>query len=86
MMTKEGDSKLAFGYERNKPIFGSWQGATKSVISWTLISSMLQKIHQREVQGAIFMTPNRKSKVEQSTLGFLDDNNNCVTGREGTMI
>jgi hypothetical protein len=86
VLTKAGESRLTFGYENERPIFGSWQGATKLVVSWTLISSILQKIHQNEMRGAIFNSPDRQRKIEQSTIGFVDDNNNCVTGRKGSRI
>ena len=84
VMTKAGESKLTFGYERERPIFGSWQGATKSVISWTLVSSILQKIHQKEVGGATFRS--KKRVVKQPTIGFVDNNNNCVTKKKGKKI
>lgn len=32
------------------------------------------------------MTPDRKIKRAQSTIGFVGDNNNCITGRKGTRI
>lgn len=36
VMTKAGESKLTFGYDKDRPIFGSWQGATKSEIAGCL--------------------------------------------------
>lgn len=61
--TKGGVSKRTFGYTKDKPIFGSWQGATKSVINWVLISSILQKIHQDTVAGATFESTDHIVKV-----------------------
>ena len=84
--TQGGTSKLTFGYSNNKPIFGSWQGATKSVINWVLMSSSLQRIHQNHIKGATFQSTDKKITVLQSIVGFVDDNNNCVTGEEGTSI
>lgn len=51
VMTKAGGPKLAFGYGREKTIFGSWQGATKSVISWTSISFILQRYTKKGGRG-----------------------------------
>lgn len=86
VMTKAGESKLTVKYGREKPIFGSWQGATRLVISWTLISSILQKTHQKKVGGATFKSQDKKKVVIQSTAGFVDDNNNCVTERKWRKI
>jgi ribonuclease HI len=77
--TKNGISKDSFGYTKEEPIFGSWQGATKSVVSWVLTSSVLQEIHFQEAPGAHFKSTDGTIKVRQSTVGFVDDNNNCVT-------
>ena len=70
-----------FGYTRDEPIFGSWQGATKSVVSWVLTSSIIQEIHSNEVKGATFESTDGATTVNQSTVGFVDDDNNCVTRR-----
>lgn len=58
------------------------QGATKSVVNWVLTSSVLQKIHQQSVQGTAFESSDSTGKVTQSTVGFVDDNNNCMTEKE----
>lgn len=39
------------GYTPAIPIFGSWQGATKSVVNWVLTSSVIQKIHLTTFKG-----------------------------------
>ena len=80
--TKNGVSMSTFGYTRDEPIFGSWQGATKSVVSWVLTSSIIQEIHSNEVKGATFESTDGATTVNQSTVGFVDDNNNCVTRDE----
>lgn len=73
--TKNGISKQSFAYTKEKPIFESCQGATKSVVNWVLTSSILQQIHQESVQWAIFESKDSTVKATQSTVGFLDDNN-----------
>lgn len=72
-------SKNTFGYTSEKPIFGSWQEATKSVVNWILTSSVIQTIHCQDVPGAAFETTDGKVKFTQSTVSFVDDNNNCVS-------
>ena len=79
LATRNGISEQSFGYTKEDPIFGSWQGATKSVINWVLTSSMIQKIHQDTVQGASFKSTENQTEVNQTTIGFVDDNNNCVS-------
>lgn len=76
---KERISKQTFRYTKEKPIIGSWQEATKSVVTWVLTSLVIQDIHCGEVPGATFERTDGKTKVNQSTVGFVDDNNNCVT-------
>jgi hypothetical protein len=80
--TANGISRRSFGYSPDKPIFGSWQGATKSVINWVLMSSLIQQIHSDKVKGAEFESTDGKTRVTQTTVGFVDDNNNCVTGEK----
>ena len=79
LATRNGISEQSFGYTKEDPIFGSWQGATKSVINWVLTSSMIQKIHQDTVQGSSFKSTENQTEVNQTTIGFVDDNNHCVS-------
>lgn len=52
-----------------------------------LTSSIIQTIHGESVQCATFESTNGTTKVVQSTVGFVDDNNNCATKeREGAPI
>lgn len=76
---RNGISEQSFGYSQDDPIFGSWQGATKSIVNWVLTSSIIQKIHQASVEGANFKSTENQTEVSQTTIGFLDDNNNCVS-------
>ena len=62
LATKNGISKQAFGYTKEAPIFGSWQGASKSVVSWVLTSSLIQEIHCGDVPLARFESTEAKSK------------------------
>lgn len=50
------------------------------------MSTRLQKRHQKEVEAVECKTPDRKRRVKQSTVGFFDDRNNCVMGKEGMKI
>ena len=83
LTTKNGISKESFGYSNANPIFGSWQGATKSVVNWVLTSSIIQNIHQATTEGATFQSTDGEIEVRQSTVGFVDDNNNCVSQLRG---
>ena len=56
LTTKNGISKESFGYSNANPIFGSWQGATKSVVNWVLTSSIIQNIHKATTEGATFQS------------------------------
>lgn len=46
------------------------------------MSSTLQKIHQEKVSGAVFEGTDGEAAAVQSTVGFVDDNNKCVTREE----
>lgn len=84
--TKNGRPRRSFGFTKGKPIFGSWQGATKSVVNWVLLISTLQKIHQDLVRDATFESTNERTMIIQSTIGFVDDNINCVTKESMNLI
>lgn len=79
LSTRNGISEQSFGYSQEEPIFGSWQDATKSVVDWALMSSIIQKIHQALVEGASFKSTEDQTEVSQTTVGFVDDNNNRVS-------
>lgn len=81
LATRNGIPKESFGYTPETPIFGSWQGATKYVVTWVVTRSIIQKTHQSTVEGAIFKSTYGQTEVNQTMLGFVDDNNNC-TSRE----
>lgn len=82
LAAKNGISKKSFGYKPETPIFGSWQGAMKSIVSWMLASSVIQKIHLTTVEGARFESKDGKTVVSLSTICFVDDNN-CFSQEKG---
>lgn len=49
--TRNGVSKNSFEYTKDRPIFGSWQGATNSVANWVPTSSVIQTIHCESIKG-----------------------------------
>lgn len=51
-----------------------------------MISSMMRSICKKEVEGAVFRTPERKRKVEHSKIVFVGDSDNCITGSKAKRV
>lgn len=68
-----GISKLANTNSKKTPIYGIGQGATDAPAQWTLMSDIIQKIHNNRAYGTIITNPTKTIKESRSLDMFVDD-------------
>ena len=68
-----GISKIANINDDDCPIYGIGQGATDAPAQWTLMSDIIQKIHNDKAIGTTIMNPTKTIKEARSLDMFVDD-------------
>jgi hypothetical protein len=66
------------------PIYGTGQGSGNSPAIWCIVSSVLFSCHQDKAHGAFFCTPDEKTSVSLSMIGFVDDSTGQVNSFRDT--
>ena len=60
------------------PIYGTGQGSGSSPVLWIIISSILIDAHQANSHGAQYSSPDHKTYITFSIVGFVDDSSSQV--------
>jgi hypothetical protein len=78
LKTSLGVSDKVYANCQAFPIYRTGQGSGNSPAIWCIVSSVLFSCHQERAHGAYFCTPDKKTSVSLSMIGFVDDSTGQV--------
>lgn len=84
MKTQNGMADKSYTHNSEFPIYGTGQGSGSSPVLWITISSWLFDAHEKQSKGVSLETPDKKTKIPYSMIGFVDDSSSQVNNFSNT--